>query len=146
MGIKPSKWEEELLKHRICPRCKLPFSYLERRRDRSTGKVYYYVVHYEGYTRTSSGKIRKKVRKCYLGPDYYDYGSRTHEEEGLVLRGMLYHDRVFVYLDALIGYLGRVRLDPGSASTLAAKFRMIADRLEEAARRERERQKELGRA
>jgi len=144
MGVKPSKWEE-LLKHRICPRCKRPFSYLERHRDRKTGKVYYYAVHYKGYRRVG-GKIKKDVEKCYLGPDLYDYVTLTHGDEGLVLRGMLDRGRVLSYLDALIGFLNRVRMDPGLASELAAKFRLIADRLEEAARCERERQKESGRA
>ena len=145
MESKPPRWEE-LFKHRICPRCGEPFSYLERHRDKVSGKTYYYAVHYMGYSRTSSGKIRKKVRKCYLGPEYYDYVTLTHEREGLVLRGMLDRDRVLSYLDALIGFLNRVRMDPGLASELAAKFRLIADRLEEAARCERERQKESGRA
>ena len=141
MGIKPSKIEE-LLKHRICPRCKSPFSYLERHRDRKTGKVYYYAVHYEGYTRTPSGKIKKKVRKCYLGPDFYNYVSLTHGDEGLVFRGMLDSERILVYLDIIIGYLRRTRLTPREAIELAAKFEMIAKALKEAAKSEEKEEKE----
>jgi len=51
---------------RACPRCGLPYSYLER--HRIGNKVYLYAVHYEGYERGPGGRTRKRVRKCYLGP------------------------------------------------------------------------------
>ncbi len=51
---------------RACPRCGRPYSYLERHRIGK--KVYLYAVHYEGYERGPDGRMRKRVRKCYLGP------------------------------------------------------------------------------
>jgi hypothetical protein len=51
---------------RVCPRCGRPYSYLER--HRIGRKVYLYAVHYEGYESGPDGRMRKRVRKCYLGP------------------------------------------------------------------------------
>jgi hypothetical protein len=51
---------------RACPRCGRPYSYLERHRIGK--KVYLYAVHYEGYESGPDGRMRKRVRKCYLGP------------------------------------------------------------------------------
>jgi len=52
---------------KTCPRCGLPYSYLERHRIGS--RVYLYAVHYEGYEKGPDGRVRKRVRKCYLGPE-----------------------------------------------------------------------------
>ena len=58
------------------------------------------------------GKVRKRVRKCYLGPEgSYEYVTRTHEREGLVFRGAVDRERILAYLDALIGYVSKVELD-----------------------------------
>ena len=70
----------------ICPRCGLPVSYFEK--HRSGDKEYLYAVHYYGYSRTASGKVKKKVRKCYLGPvGAYEYvinkGLSIQTKEGL---------------------------------------------------------------
>ena len=63
----------------ICPRCGLPYSWIEaRRRDSNT---YYYAVH-----RLGSGSEAKK-RKCYLGPRLYKNVSLTHSDIGVTLEG-----------------------------------------------------------
>ena len=107
----------------ICPRCGLPYSYVETREV--GGKVYYYAVHYyrEGN--------KRRVRKCYLGPEHYDYVTRTHEREGLVLRGLTSTDRVISYLDALIDYVSRpeFNLTPHLALKLADRLEKLAERL-----------------
>jgi len=51
---------------RVCPRCGEPISYIERRKIGS--HIYLYAVHYEGYERGPHGKVRPRLRRCYLGP------------------------------------------------------------------------------
>ena len=114
---------------RICPRCGLPYSYIKRRKVGN--KVYIYAVHYLGYTR-EGGKVKKKVKECYLGPEgSYDYVTLTHEREGLILRGLTDSGRALEYLDALINYLGRVEIDRELALKLAERFEKLAKRLRE---------------
>ena len=122
----------------LCPRCGSPIDYFDR--VKRGNRVYLYAVHYEGYTRVGS-KIRKRVRKCYLGPeDAYTYVSRTHVREGLVLRGAHDPERVLDYLTALIHYLENPELDLSSQllKRIAAKLRELADSLEDIARVEEE--------
>jgi len=63
----------------------LKISYTESRRVGD--RVYIYAVHYVGYSKVDN-KVRKRVRKCYLGPEVYEYVSRLHVREGLELRGL----------------------------------------------------------
>lgn len=60
---------------KICPRCGLPYSYIERR---SIGnRTYLYAVH-------SSYDGGRRVSKCYLGPqDRYAYVERIHQLDSL---------------------------------------------------------------
>ena len=114
----------------ICPRCGLPYSWVERRRVPKTGRYYVYAVHYEGYTKVE-GRIKKKKRYCYLGPaGSYEYVSRLHGKEGLNLKGLLDSDRALEYLDALIGYLENAELERREALRLAAKLRRLLKKLE----------------
>ena len=118
---------------RVCPRCGEPYSYLKRKRV--GGKIYLYAVHYLGYSRDSSGRVRKHTRECYLGPEgSYEHVTLTHSREGLILKGMADPDRALAYLDALISYLSGARLDRGLALKLADRFEVLARRLREAAR------------
>ena len=119
-----------MAEEKICPRCGLPYSYIEKH-----GK-YYYAVHYLGYSKTPSGRVRKKVRKCYLGADIYNYVTRLHFREGLILRGLIDPDRAISYINALINYIRRSKLDPGEALKLADKFQELAKALREIAERE----------
>jgi len=110
-----------------CPRCGSPISWVEklRRGDR----VYYVAVHYLGYTK-SGGKVRKKVRRCYLGPELYEYVSRTHRDLGIVLEGAVVERRVVHYLDAFVSALSRVELDRPTLVEILNKLRYLASRLE----------------
>jgi hypothetical protein len=72
--------------HITCPRCGQPISYIEK--HRRNGHVYYYAVHYLGYERAPDGRVVKRLRKCYLGPEAYTEVSRTHGDLGLTLRGL----------------------------------------------------------
>ena len=90
----------------ICPRCGRPISYFEK--HKRGDRTYIIAVHYLGYSKDSKGRIKKRVKKCYLGPEEaYEYVTRTHAKEGLVLRGLIDRDRVLSYLDSIIDYLER---------------------------------------
>jgi len=108
----------------ICPRCGLPYSWLDRRVVGD--KVYLYAVHVV----ERKGRSRK-IRKCYLGPEEsYRYVSMMHEREGLVLKGLADGDRALKYLDAIINYLSSIELDRSLAKELTAKLKQLAERLE----------------
>jgi len=115
---------------RICPRCGEPFSYIKRRVV--NGRVYLYAVHYHGYVKGEDGKIKKITRECYLGPEEsYVHASKTHQREGLKLKGLSDSRRFLEYLDRLLEYATRRDLDP-------ALKREVASRLERALARLRE--------
>ena len=99
---------------RICPRCGEPYSYIER--VVRGGRVYYYAVHYEGYVK-SGGKIKKKVRKCYLGPDYYEYVTKTHYNLGITLKGLHDSTRAVSYLNNLLNTITHMKMDAGTLKT-----------------------------
>ena len=117
----------------VCPRCGRPIDWLER--VKRGNQVYVYAVHYLGYEKIGN-KIRKKVEKCYLGPERYLYVTKTHLRDGLILRGMQDRDRILEYLEALIRALGSPDLSLNSEFLyrLAEKLRVLADRLEELGR------------
>jgi len=76
---------------KICPRCGLKYSYIERRKVGN--QTYLLAVHY-----LKMGS-RRKIKKCYLGPeDKYIYVSRLHE---FSLRGPVDKKRVLKYLRSL---------------------------------------------
>lgn len=94
------------------------------------GRKYYYAVHYEGYSRVN-GKVRRKLRKCYLGPRAYEYVSRMHSDIGLSLHGFMVRGRFLKYLEMISGCIPY--LDPGVLrdvrDKLAGVISMIDDRL-----------------
>jgi len=103
---------------KICPRCGLPYSYVERRvvGDR----VYYYAVHY------SRVNGKRMVSKCYLGPRIYEYVSRLHSREGLVLKGLSDPERILDYLDAIINYIETMsRLDEDLVKRIRHRARKL---------------------
>jgi len=120
----------------VCPRCGQPISYIER--QRRGDQVYYYAVHYEGYEKTPDGKIRKKVKKCYLGPHAYIEVTKLHSDIGMTLKGLIKGDREKDYINDLANAietrLRTGRLRPEEALELAESI----DRLTELARRLRE--------
>ena len=50
----------------VCPRCGEPISFIERRKIGN--RVYLYAVHYYGFERGPRGKVRPRLKRCYLGP------------------------------------------------------------------------------
>jgi len=120
----------------VCPRCGQPVSYIER--QRRGNRFYYFAVHYEGYERTPDGRIRKKVKRCYLGPAEYIEVSKLHADLGLTLKGLIEEGRERDYINALAeaieARLREGRLRPEEALELARRL----DRLAELARRLRD--------
>jgi len=107
---------------KICPRCGLKYSYIERRRVGN--QVYLLAVHY-----SKEGK-RRKVKKCYLGPeDSYLYVSRMHE---FTLRGPLDKMRIQKYLDVLLDVIiaRRDELDSESRRRIVDKMKRVLELLE----------------
>jgi len=86
------------VKFELCPRCGGKISWIERRRV--GGNVYYFAVH----EWREGGK--RRIRKCYLGPDTYIYVSVTHEgDTGLVFHGLVDRRRAVKYLEDIVEYL-----------------------------------------
>jgi len=120
----------------ICPRCGQPISYIER--QRRGNQVYYLAVHYYGYERGPDGKVRKKVKKCYLGPSAYIEVTRTHSDLGLTLKGLMEEGRERDYMEALARSVrDRIRggrLTAGEARELATVLSRFSEELKELAR------------
>ena len=115
-----------MIEIRICPRCGLPYSYIERRSV--GGRVYLYAVHI--YKAKEGGKVKRRVRKCYLGPeDSYEYVSKLHEREGIVLRGLADRQRIIKYLDAIIRYI-ESNGDPETLSKIRARLERALEIIE----------------
>jgi hypothetical protein len=120
----------------VCPRCGQPISYVER--QRRGNQVYYLAVHYYGYERGPDGKVRKKVKKCYLGPSAYVEVTRTHSDLGLTLKGLMEEGRERDYMEALARAVEE-RLEGGRLGhEEALELARSIDRLAELARRLRE--------
>jgi len=102
----------------FCPRCGAK-GWIQSKRI--GGREYYYCVHYE----------KGKRRYCYLGPKVYDYATRTHLREGLVLRGLYDEERIIDYLDSIISYLERaqLKLKPELAKQIADRLESIVKKL-----------------
>jgi len=124
----------------VCPRCGGEISWIES--QSKGGRVYYYAVHYLGYTKVGK-KLRKRVRKCYLGPEAYEYVSRLHSDLGLRLEGAVVGSKRAVhYLDAFIESLTRVELDRATLIDILAKLKHLTQRLEEYVRKVEEIERE----
>jgi len=102
-------------REKVCPRCGERYSYIERR---SVGdQVYLYAVHY------LKVKGKRKIKKCYLGPqDRYIYVSKMHE---FSLRGPIDRLRILNYLDAILNLLllEREKLDEKTRREIIQKLR-----------------------
>ena len=111
-----------------CPRCGAEISWIETQKKKD--RVYYYAVHYTGYDKVGS-KVRKKVRKCYLGPEEYEYVSRLHSDLGLKLEGAVVEKRVVHYLDAFVEALVKADLDRLTLVEIINKLKHLTERLDE---------------
>ena len=126
---------------KICPRCGLPYNWVERRRVGD--QVYFYAVH--DYGRGPDGK--RHVEKCYLGPERYINVAQLHHKEGLDLHGLLVQDRLFNYLIRIMDYLlesdsalkalglvrkteeGKLDVNDIAAKNLADRLQKLAEKL-----------------
>ena len=83
--------------------------------------------------RAPEGRVVKRLRKCYLGPDIYSYVSRTHGDLGLTFRGLAERGRELEYLEGLVraleGRLERGELDRAQALELAGALAQLSERL-----------------
>ena len=128
------KFIGKILKHRgswlaTCPRCGGLISWLERRKVGS--QTYVYAVHYKGYD-VVEGKIRKRVKRCYLGPeDRYRYVTMLHIKEGLILKGLVEDKRWFEYLEAILEFLysDKHNLGKGEILQIAELLEKYAEKL-----------------
>ena len=118
-----------------CPRCGLEYSYVKEKRV--GGRVYVYAVHYMGYEKVN-GRVRKRIRECYLGPkEGYKYVSTMHSREGLVLKGLTDPDRIVDYLEVLASHIEELDVRGDRALMLATRLEGIARMLREKAKEAR---------
>ena len=136
--------------YRVCPRCGQPISYIER--QRRGNQVYYYAVHYLGYERTPDGRIHKKVRRCYLGPDKYVLTNKVLAAAGLHVKSLaqqLMEDRPLIasqleeLAKAIEEKMAKAEISAYTAQYLADRLQGLLDRLRKYAE---ERAKEEARA
>ena len=110
---------------RVCPRCGLPFSYVKEKRI--NGRVYLYAIHY-----IKEGPGRRRVKERYLGPkDRYEYVTRMHEKENLVLKGLIEQERAVQYLYSIVSYMVSTKLDRDTAKLIIETLKEAVQELEE---------------
>ena len=107
---------------KICPKCGQPISYIERQVKKSN--TYYIAVHYLGYEKLPNGKIRKIVKKCYLGPEDYIYVTKQHK---FILHGWIVKDREIEYLNKIITKLEEIS---NKQDEILSKLNKIAQKLQ----------------
>lgn len=112
----------------VCPRCGDLASYVEK--QRRGARYYYYAVHYSGCA-AAGGKVKKHVKKCYLGPEEYEYVTRTHSDLGIVFRGAINSARIIDYLDELLDHVDDVKLDRHTTIEIIDRLERLIKRLKE---------------
>ena len=108
----------------LCPRCGRVLSWIES--QHRGGNTYYYAIHYMGSYRDSRGRVRKKVKRCYLGPYSYIYVTQLHRDLNLILRGAVDSNRAFYYLDAFVDAILGMELDKSTMIEIASKLERLA--------------------
>jgi hypothetical protein len=122
-----------------CPKCGRVIDWVERRVV--NGHVYIYAAH------VSVVNGKKKITKCYFGPERYTYATKTHSDMGIELKGMAYEidggrgSRFLDYINDLANKLGaeaesgaldleQARQWLKAVREAAARLQSLADRLE----------------
>jgi len=122
-----------------CPKCGRVIDWVERRVV--NGHVYVYAAH------VSVVDGKKKITKCYFGPERYTYATKTHSDMGIELKGMAYEidggrgSRFLDYINDLANKLGaeveggaldleQARQWLKAVREAAARLQSLADRLE----------------
>jgi hypothetical protein len=122
-----------------CPKCGRVIDWVERRVV--NGHVYIYAAH------VSVVNGKKKITKCYFGPERYTYATKTHSDMGIELKGMAYEidggrgSRFLDYINDLANKLG-AEVESGALDLeqarqwlravreAEARLQSLADRLE----------------
>jgi len=120
-----------------CPKCGRVIDWVERRVV--NGHVYIYAAH------VSVVNGKKKITKCYFGPERYTYATKTHSDMGIELKGMAYEidggrgSRFLDYINDLANKLGAEvesgALDLEQARQWLKAVREAAERLQSLADR-----------
>jgi len=120
-----------------CPKCGRVIDWVERRVV--NGHVYIYAAH------VSVVNGKKKITKCYFGPERYTYATKTHSDMGIELKGMAYEidggrgSRFLDYINDLANKLGAEveggALDLEQARQWLRAVREAAERLQSLADR-----------
>jgi len=122
-----------------CPKCGRVIDWVERRVR--NGHVYVYAAH------VSVVNGKRKITKCYLGPERYTYATKTHSDMGIELKGMAYEidggrgSRLLDYINDLASKLGaeveggaldleRARQWLRAVREATERLQSLADRLE----------------
>jgi len=122
-----------------CPKCGRVIDWVERRVV--NGHVYIYAAH------VSVVNGKRKITKCYFGPERYTYATKTHSDMGIELKGMAYEidggrgSRFLDYINDLANKLGaeaesgaldleQARQWLKAVREAAARLQSLADRLE----------------
>jgi hypothetical protein len=122
-----------------CPKCGRVIDWVERRVV--NGHVYIYAAH------VSVVDGKRKITKCYFGPERYTYATKTHSDMGIELKGMAYEidggrgSRFLDYINDLANKLGaeveggaldleQARQWLRAVREAAARLQSLADRLE----------------
>ena len=123
-----------------CPVCGRPIDYIEKKvvKGNGTQHIYYYARHI-----IVDENGQKKVKKCYLGAEAYDYVSRKHSDLGIVFMGLTVDpvQRLTDYVNSAVEKLN-VKIEGGALSPeqarswlnavreATARLQSLADRLE----------------
>jgi len=122
-----------------CPKCGRVIDWVERRVV--NGHVYIYAAH------VSVVNGKRKITKCYFGPERYTYATKTHSDMGIELKGMAYEidggrgSRFLDYINDLANKLtvqaqgGALDLEQArqwlrAVKEAEARLHALADRLE----------------
>ena len=102
-----------------CPVCGRPIDYIEKKvvKGNGTQHVYYYASHI-----IIDENGQKKVKKCYLGAEAYDYVSRKHSDLGIVFTGLTVDPakRLTEYINSAVEKLN-AKMDSGTLSLEEAR-------------------------
>ncbi len=117
--------------YRVCPRCGRPIDWIERRIK--NGHVYIYAYH---YVKDENGK--RKVKKCYLGPEKYDYANRVLATAGIQVKSLahqLIDDKPLIasqledLVKAVEEKMAKTEMSAYTAQYLADRLQGLVDKL-----------------
>jgi len=81
----------------ICPKCHTPASFI--REDIKGNKAHYYYGHYDGFEKLPDGKVKLKIRYCYIGSDSFELPIEGNENDQDIVT---YREKVINYVKDLL--------------------------------------------